>query len=200
MPSPAIRSVNGRLGLHEPNSLTTERAPFIEHTDNEPMRATYGVFITNFVPAATPTDVLQIYGSATKVIRVKSILIAGTATAASNIIANLIRRSTANSGGTSTVPVGVPRDTTNDTATAALRLYTVNPTALGTAVGTIDGGRLNLAPPANGSIDRLLFQYAWQMDQAFVLRGATQGLCLNLGGATWPAGGAMDISIAWTEE
>lgn len=201
MPSPAIRAINGRLGLHDPNVFSTERAPFIEQTDNEPMRATYGLFLPGIVPAATPTDVLQIGGSATKTIRLKSIIVAGTATAASNIIVRLIRRSAANTGGTSTTPAPVSRDTTNDAATAVVRLYSANPTGLGAAVGSIaDGGRLNLAPPANGSIDRLLVQYSWQMDQAFILRDATQFLSLNLNGDAWPAGGVLDISLAWTEE
>lgn len=200
MPSPAIRAINGRMGLHEPNALPSERAPFIEQTDNEPMRATYGAFITGFVPAATPTDVLAFGGSASKVIRIKSILIAGTATAASNIIVNLIRRSAANTGGSPVAVPAVSRDTSNDAALAAVSRFTANPSGLGAAVGAIDGGRLNLAPAANGSIDRLLFQYAWQMDQAFVLRGVNEFLAINLGGAAWPAGGALDISMAWTEE
>ena len=200
MPSPAIRAINGRMGLHEPNALPNERAPFIEQTDNEPMRATFGAFITGFAPAATPTDILVFRGSATKIIRVKSILIMGTAAAASNIIVNLIRRSALNTGGT-TAPVPlVSRDSTNDAATCDATRYSANPTGLGTAVGVVDGGRLNLAPAANGSIDRLLFQYAWQMDQAFVLRGVSEFLAVNLGGAAWPAGGALDISIALTEE
>lgn len=200
MPSPSLRSINGRMGLHDPNAFPTERSPFIEQTDNEPMRATFGAFITGFTPAATPTDVLLFQGSASKVIRVKSVLLMGTATAASNIIVNLIRRSAANTGGTAVAVPAVTRDSTNDVATCTVNRYTANPSALGTAVGTIDGGRLNLAPAANGSIDRLFFQYAWQMEQAFVLRGTSEFLAINLGGAAWPSGGALDISLAWTEE
>jgi hypothetical protein len=200
MPSPPVRAINGRLGLTDPNAFSAERSPFIEQTDNEPMRATYGLFLPGVTPAANPSDVLAIAGSATKIIRVKSILLAGTATAATNVIARLIRRSAANTGGTASAPVGVTRDTANDAATAALQLYSANPTGLGAAVGEVDGGRLNLAPAANGSIDRLLFQYSWQMDQAFVLRGASQFLCLNFNGGAWPAGGLLDISIMWTEE
>lgn len=200
MPSPLVRAINGRMGLHAPNDFPNESAPFIQHTDNEPMRATYGLFLPGVAPAANPTDVLVIAGSATKIIRVKSILLAGTATAAANVIARLIRRSAANTGGTASAPVGVTRDTSNDAGTAALQLYSANPTALGAAVGNVDGGRLNLAPAANGDIDRLLFQYSWQRDQAFVLRGASQFLCLNFNGDAWPAGGVLDISIMWTEE
>jgi hypothetical protein len=169
-------------------------------TDSEPQRATYGLFVAGLAPAATPTDVIVLQGSATKVIRLKSIMIAGTATAAANVIAYLIRRSTANTGGTSTTPAGVLRDTGSDAVTATVRQYSANPSGLGTAVGTIDGGRLNLAPAANGSIDRLLFQYTWQMDQAMVLRGASEFLALNFNGAAWPAGGVLDISLMWTEE
>ena len=203
MPSPRILNRLGQavLGLRDNagfNSALEDTSVAI--TDNEPQRATYGLFLSGIAPAATPTDLLVVQGSATKIIRIKSIMIAGTATSAANIIANLIRRSAANTGGTVVAATAVARDTGNDAATATVNRYTANASALGTAVGTIDGGRLNLAPAANGSIDRLMFQYTWQMDQAMVLRGVSQYLALNLGGAAWPAGGVLDISMMWTEE
>lgn len=200
MPSPRLRSRNGQLSLAVDPLGSGPHEDGIYVTDNEPQRATFGYFATGIVPAANPTDLLVLRGSATKVVRLKSLLIMGTATAASNIICNLIRRSAANTGGTASNPAGIPRDTNNDAVSAQLSLYSANPAALGTAVGNVDGGRLNLAPAANGSIDRLMFQYAWQMDQALVLRGVSEFLALNLGGVAWPAGGALDISMMWTEE
>lgn len=206
MPSPRPRNRNGllSLGLQDGAIGGTGAETGMYVTDNEPHRATYSLFLAGFIPTqANPTDVLQISGSAGKVIRVKSITIAGTATAATNIIIRLIRRSsTSNTTGATSI-FGVSRDTTNDSATAAIRTWTTtNPSSLGVQVGNlpIDGGRLNLAPAANGSIDRLMSQYCWQMDQAVVLRSASECLNLNLNGDNWPAGGSLDISIMWTEE
>jgi hypothetical protein len=200
MPSPSIRAINGRLGLHEPNALTTERSPFVPTIDTEPLRATYGVFIPDVVPAAAPTDLFQIRGSATKTIRVKALWVEGIATAASDITLRLIRRSAANTGGTSTAPVGVARDTTNDTATAFLLLYSVNPTALGAAVGVAGGGRVNLAVANSNVIDRVALVDNYLDTQAHVLRGPTQWLSLNLNGDPWPAGGVLNLHIIWSEE
>jgi hypothetical protein len=188
------------LGIHEPNALTTERPPFIPVIDTEPMRATYSVFIPGVVPAANPTDLFQIRGSATKIIRVKALWVEGIATAASDITLRLIRRSAANTGGTSTAPVGVARDTTNDPATAALALYSANPTALGGAVGVAGGGRLNLAVANSNLIDRVALADNYLDTQAHVLRGGAEWLSLNLNGDAWPAGGVLNLRIIWSEE
>ena len=168
--------------------------------DNDPQRATYVYFVPSFVPGATPTDILQIQGSASKVVKIRQILFSGIATAASNILPTLVRRSAANTGGTSAVQALAKRDPNDAAATAVLTTWSANPTGLGAAVATLDGGRVNLAPAANGGIDRLLLQYAWLNEKAITLRGTSDFICINLGGAAWPAGGALDIQIVVTEE
>jgi hypothetical protein len=175
---------------------------FIPVADNEPSRATYSFFVSAVAPAATPTDLLTITGAAGFRIRVRQFIISGTATAASNVIVNLVRRSAANTGGTATNPTLVSRDALldNNGAQATVALYSANPSGLGTAVGTIDGGRLNLAPAANGSIDRLLIQHGWLNDKATTLNTATDILALNLGGLAWPAGGLLDIACTFSVE
>jgi len=168
--------------------------------DNDPLRATYSLFLGSFGPAATPTDILQIQGSATTIVKVRQIVITGTATAASNILPTLVRRSTAATAGTPTVQTLQKRDTGSNAATAVVSSFAANPAPVGTLVATVDGGRLNIAPAANGGIDRLVFQYSWLNDQALTLRGTSDFLCFNLGGGAWPAGGLLDISIVLTEE
>ena len=168
--------------------------------DNEPSRGTYGLFLTGVSPAATPTDVITLRNPSTsKVMRIRSITMAGTASSASNVIVNLVKRSTANTGGTSTTPTGVSRDSNNDASQMAVNLYSANPTALGAALGTIDGARLNLAPAANGGIDRVFFQFSWLNDQALILRPGEM-LAINFNGAAWPGGGLLDTALAWSEE
>lgn len=202
MPSPRIRNRNGYLAIGMTdggvNASVAESAVLV--CDNEPARATFGAFISGINPAVNPTDLLVIQGSASKIVRIKSIVLAGTATTATNVIVNIVRRSSANTGGTTTPIPAVSRDTGNDTSVAVVTLYTANPTTTGNLVGAIDGGRLNLAPAANGAIDRLIFQYTWQNDQAFTLRSAAEFLTINLGGVSSPGGGVLDVSLAWTEE
>lgn len=192
--SPRIMNVNGQMFV-DTNDGTGGRAQI---SDNDPLRATYAAFIPSFAPAATPTDIMQLTGSASKTIRLRLITVTGTATAASNIILNLVRRSTLSTGAGST-PTVVTRDSADDAPSATLQTFSANPT-LGTSAGIFDGGRLNIAPAANGSIDRLIFQYSWYNDKAPVLRTANDAICLNLGGAAWPSGGVLDVSFVWSED
>lgn len=200
MPSAIIRTKLGRRVLDLGGTSANDRTgAFVEISDNEGLRATYGAFVAGITPAATPTDVFQIVGSATKLIRLKSIYLSGTATTASNIIVNLIQRTVANTGGTTSPVTGGQHDSTDDAITATLRTYTANAASLGTGT-TVGGGRLNLAPAANGSIDRLAFDWSWRNEKAPVIQGVAQSFCVNLGGVAWPVGGALDIHINWTEE
>ena len=166
--------------------------------DNDPTRSTYACFISSFVPAANATDFLQIIGSASRIVRIRSIIITGTATSASNILINTIRRSTPSTGTPTNLSL-ISRDTGDNAATATVQIFAANP-SLGTLIGAADGGRLNIAPAANGSIDRLVFQYSWLNDKAPVLRGVNDCLCLNLGGAAWPSGGALDVNVVLSED
>lgn len=196
MPSAKSVALNGALMMDLGDGQGT-RWPV---SDNDPLRASYGVFLPNIVPAANPTDLITIRGSASKTIRLRSVVITGAATTASNIILALIKRSAANTGGTSTNPTIIQRDTNDDAATALIAQYTANPSGLGASLGSFDGARLNIAPAANGGIDRVAFQYGWLNDKAPILRGVSEFFALNLGGAVWPAGGALDVAIAWTED
>lgn len=200
MPSAVLKTKNGRRVLDIGGAAAADRTgAYVDVCDNEGQRATYGAFVSGLVPAATPTDVFRIVGSATKLIRIKSIYLSGTATAASNIIVNLALRTALNTGGTTANITAGLHDSTDDAVAATVNTYSVNPTGLG-AGAIIAGGRLNLAPAANGSIDRLLFDWAWRNEKTPVLNNANQALCVNLGGAAWPAGGSLDIQLTWTEE
>lgn len=111
----------------------------------------------------------------------------------------LIKRSTANSAGTSSTPAVVPLDSTNAAGTAVVKAYTANPT-LGSAVGTIVSRKATVTTAA-GAIPEvpLVIQFGQGQAQEIVLRGVAQMLCLNLNGATM-TGGSLNIDILWTEE
>ena len=166
--------------------------------DNEPERNTYRAFIYDQTFTANPTDLIILGGSSTKIIRLKSIIVSGTATAASNIGLYLFKRTAAATGGTPTA-ITKTSSSVSDTATASLNHYGSGAPTVGTGT-MMDGGRLNLAPAANGSIDRLILQYTWQNDKAPLCEAATEFVALGMNGAAMPAGGKLDISITWTEE
>lgn len=157
------------------------------------------------VPVATATDLFTISGAAGKTIRITKIVVGGeNSSAAAQRGVQIIRRSAANTGGASTAPTPLARDTNNAAATATLALYTANPAGLGTAVGTIDSCRL-LLNAAGTQPDVCAFTYGVNDDQLTVLRGATDILAINFlgtgnGVVATATSDFIDIDIEWTEE
>ena len=165
--------------------------------NTEGTKPTYSAATIGFLPVATSTDFFNITGSATRTVRVTRIVISGIATAAASVATQLIKRSTANTGGTPTGLTMAPHDLNNAAATALIQTYAANPT-LGTSVGLPGAETLNLG--AAGAAGRIVFDFGTRNGQAGVLRGVAQSLNLNWNGAAVPAGTLLSIACEWTEE
>lgn len=167
-------------------------------------RATYSATVENLVPVATAQDIFTIIGSATKTVYVHKVAVSGTRTAHAHDIVILNKRSTANTGGTSTTRTAVPHDSLNAAATAVVRAFTANPT-LGTLIGNIKTARVSfpVQTPSNAQGNggpHVVWEWqAGQDGQPLVLRGVAQQVALNLNGVSI-AGGLINISIEWSEE
>lgn len=167
-------------------------------------KATYGVSTTPFTPPATPTDMATLTGSGSKTIYVYGVSIATTQTTAGVNRIYLIKRSAANTGGTSAAPTIVPYDSTSAGATATALSYTVNPGALGAAVGNISV--MNVYSPilATGTSSLNQDMHArtvpFTLDTPIILRGTSQVLAVNFNGAALPAGLSVIVNFVWTEE
>ena len=171
----------------------------VPSADNEPERNTYRSFSFGLAPTGAVNDLVVLGGSATKLIRLKGVIVSGTATAATNIGLYVFKRTAAYAGGTPTAITRVAADTTDPASTATLNHYATAAATPG-AGAMIDGCRLNIAPAANGSIDRFLFQYTWQNDKAPNLRGVAEFIGIGMNGVSMPAGGALDVALVWSEE
>lgn len=158
---------------------------------------TYGVAGVAITPAANPTDVVVLSGSATKTIRVKNITVSGFATTAGSMDVSIVKRTAANTGGTATNPTIGLFDSGDGTASATISQYSANPTALGAGV-SIDNKKLNLG--LAGAAGNVNFEYCNRNDKPIILRGAAQSLAINLNGQAVPAGGALSYSIEWEED
>lgn len=158
---------------------------------------TYTASTIALASAAAATDIFTVTGSATKTIKIKQLTITSTATAAGNNLIVLLKRSTANTVGTSTAPTRVPHDSANAAATATVLAYTANPTP-GTLVGNVRVFRHAQEVAATGTVDRYYEEFG-QENQPIVLRGIAEVFAVNLNGATI-AGGSFNISVVWTEE
>jgi hypothetical protein len=114
---------------------------------------------------------------------------------------SVIKRSTANTGGTPTTITPVALDSTNSAATASVKNYTANPTA-GTLVGAIWSGQINspaIATSGIGEIGRLL-DFGDLFRQPIILRGVADVAAWNFGGAALPTGLSIICFAEWTEE
>ena len=139
-------------------------------------------------------------GSASKVIRVTKVSVVGTATAASIYDHYIVKRTTANTGGTSTTKTAAQSDSNDAAQTATLSLYTANPTT-GTGV-TVEGNKTYLSASATPGAAALPYVYTFgtRNDKAIVLRGTAESLAINFGGQAVPSGANLYLSIEWTED
>lgn len=164
----------------------------------ESVKATYRLagLVT---PVATPTDLIQIQGSSTKLIRVVRFTITlGNYTAGGTADFLLIRRSTASSGGTSSSPTIGKSATADANPTAVVLVWTVNPASLGTAVHNL--GAKKAALLTSGAIPPVEWRPGSENDKAIVLNGTSDFLNLNLNADTLITGESLAYDIVWTEE
>ena len=179
-------------------------APNVGVFSSEGSRPTYRYGVLGFSTVAAPTDVLVIQGSASKTIRVKKVTITGVATAAANMPAQLIRRSTAGTLGSAVLtPISASKHDVNDaSATATVSsVGTANYGVLGASAGTLGAGRIQLTAAATGlSVTPLSWEFATRQDKAVILRGVSDFLCVNLNGGALPLGAVIDFELQTEED
>lgn len=164
----------------------------------ESSAATYSAAVGNLVLPLLATDFFTITGSATKTIRITQLTISATGSAGANQNLILVKRSTANTGGTSTTPTAVPHDSNSAAGTATVRAYTTNPTALGTLVGTVRSQKLFTSGVSTAAAEPITWDFGTRNTQSIYLRGTSQVLALNLSGVTVTSP-LFNIFIEWTE-
>lgn len=144
---------------------------------------TYTTGAQNITAAATPTDIWQLTGSSTKVVRLMRLQLWVNQTTAGLVSFQLLRRSSANSGGTCTADGVNPFDTNDNAATATACHYTANPTSTGTLAGTL--GYFRPIVPTSTQNPTGYLPMTWGGNtQAPTLRGTSDYFVINVGGAT----------------
>lgn len=162
-------------------------------------RRTYDAATFPFTPGTTPTDVFTISGAATRIIRITRVRLSGIQNTAGINSWYLLKRSTLNTGGTSTLITNVSRDSTQLAALAIVRSYTADP-ATGTLVGLIRSGKL--LTPSNTSLasDTLIWDFDDIQSNPVVLNNANELIAINFNSAALPAGLSIHCCVTWTEE
>lgn len=187
---------------------TTDAARTLNAVNTAGQRATYSAAKVGLVPASSATDIFTITGAANKVIRVTHIEITGTTTSATPAALDvlLLKRSTANTSGTSTgSPTPVPHDSTNPAVSASVLAYTANPTT-GNLVGTALRNQKFFQTLATYTAtefptkDSLTWDFGNRPSQEIILRSANDVLAVNLNAVTATATASFDLAIEWTED
>lgn len=166
--------------------------------------ATYSYAIVGYDPVATPSVIAVIQGSADKVIRIRKVWATGVATAAGNIQFGIYRANDAGTPGSAilTAVTAAKHDTEN--ADAEATVSTVGTDNYGTPPandGTVRAGRLCLAADGTGAqIKPIYWNFGVFGEQALVLHGADERLCLTCFGDAKPTGALLDIVIETVEE
>jgi len=141
------------------------------------------------------SDIFRLSGSATRLVKVTRCEIIGIAGVATASTVRLIKRSTANTGGTSAAAVYSAMDSGQNAQTASAVGYTVAST-LGTDAGTVRAIRQTWA--TTGS------QASWDFgagrpSKCPTLRGVAEGLSVNVGTA-FGTSANWTVVMEWTEE
>lgn len=146
--------------------------------------------------AASATDIFTITGSGTKTIQIIRITITATRTTGAQTLVQLIRRSTANSSGTSSTLTAAKMDSNNSAATATVLAYTANP-SLGNSAGTLSSANYFIAGTGTATTP-IVLDFGNSLNQPVVLRGTGEVLAVNLNGVT-VTGGSFNITVEWSE-
>jgi hypothetical protein len=188
--------------LLQPLAANASYFPSTQITDNK--ETAYCASTPVFTTAASATDIFNFKGSSTKTVYIRKIIWkqASIATGGSfNVY--LLKRSTANSGGTSSAITAIPLDSNFSSATASGVYYTANPTT-GASLGGIAHVFFYVSstspPPSHG------IGYAYTLFDStkggapIVLRGTSESVSVNYNGVTDPMGTGAVVDIEWSEK
>lgn len=171
-------------------------------------KQTYSAGFTGLVPVASATDVVCLAGSATKTIKVMKITIGGTAGTLVTVPVSLIKKATADTGGTAASTTANPANTITKmdsgfaTATAVPISYTANPTI--NDAGTIMSAKTVTLPVTSAGVASIptVWDFGSRMvnnESPLVLRGVAQQVCLHFSTIS-VSSGLLVGELVWTEE
>jgi hypothetical protein len=161
-------------------------------------KSTYSAATAGLAPDSSgATDISFIGGSSKIPINVHKCII--IATAGTHLMVDLVfvKRSAANSGGTHTAISAVSVNSNAPASAANLQAYTVSPSSLGTAVGTVYATKLFVDVDTNAPLERVI-DFDQLLGSPVQLESATEFLALNLNGAQI-SGGNFNVTWVWDQ-
>lgn len=164
---------------------------------------TYGAAFSALAPGTDPTfAIVELDGSATKIIRLLRIGVTGTKlTAVAVESLRLTKLSSISTGGTSTSATNVPFDSAFPAATAVFKGFTVAPTGGGVVVGAIAADKLLLDVITTLMVmQSVVYDFSTLPFQARpTLRTAAQAFALDFNGVDPAHAESLSCYAWWTE-
>lgn len=177
------------------NETAVDKYGSLQVKDYEKQARTYSA-AANITVAASATDIAILPGSASTTVFVTKVIVSGIQTTGSQVNVQLIKRSTANSGGTSAAMTAIPHDSADSAAISAPLSYTANPTP-GTSVGAVRQSYVPIGISTAQPNESAVFEFG-DKGRPIVLNGVAQGLAVNLNGVTL-VGGTINVTFEWFE-
>jgi hypothetical protein len=146
--------------------------------------------------ASSTTDNAVMPGNASNTVLLTAIRLTCTQTTAGNINVEIIKRSAADTSGTSAAMIAVPDDSNYSAATSAPLSYTGTGPSAGAAVGDIDNAQIGCMAPATATPNDIYLLNRRQ--KPIVLRGTSQQVAVNIGNAAL-SGGNLTVTFEWIE-
>lgn len=204
----ALKLIGVTSGVEVDSDVTSKAlrvTPYNSDGSYAGQKATYraSTIIPLVVAVTVDRAFFIISGSATKKVTIKRIRVSGmTLTAVGYYAINVVRYSTATTGGTSTTLVNIQNDSDDSAATAVVKAYTAVPTD-GNFVGTIASWRAlwqaTTAAAAGLTTDHSFSFGDVLSSDGLVLRGTTQEIALRFP-VVLASAGTLSVDVEWTEE
>lgn len=178
------------------------------NVNTEGQKASYFASLGNNTPAATPTDVAILTGSATKTVKVTKVTVTVQATTGAVGEYRLVLRSGGTQSAVNTAFANAthsgPFDSTDAASTVIANglsgVYTGNPASSGTTVGIPVDWTIGIPTVTTGGVVVLEYTCGPRPAKCITLRGATQILAVNGNGHTLATAEKFGITYEWTEE
>lgn len=171
---------------------------FLQNVNTESSKATYSAVVANYTPAATATDMVVLTGAAGKTVTLTTVRVNGAATVSTFADVYLYKRTTLDTGGTSTSTAIGQHDSQDPAPSCVVKQYSANPSSLGTGVA-LRSEHISFSAAASGNLVTD-WVFAARGAKAPKLNSATESFALNFNGNAVPGGANLHMTIEWTEE
>lgn len=167
--------------------------------NTEGRKPSFSVVANSISLAATATDYFTLSNPATsnKILRVTFVRSVSTSTSNNTPNVYFYKRTTSNTGGTTSTLTPTYYDTNNPTVSGVAVTYSANPSALGT--GTLVYGSHAFSSSGTTNISPIELTFGQRPSQCLALRPG-ELFAANFGGQTVPSGFATFLVVEWTEE